>query len=55
MRSSLSRTQVVRKSVQGTSRGVIAAQNSRAAQVGAEVLAAGGNAVDAAVAVSFAI
>nr|WP_318272816.1 gamma-glutamyltransferase [Paracoccus saliphilus] len=55
MMSSLSRTQVVRKSVRGTTRGVVAAQNSRAAQVGAEVLAAGGNAVDAAVAVSFAI
>ncbi|WP_410218244.1 gamma-glutamyltransferase [Paracoccus sp. (in: a-proteobacteria)] len=55
MMSSLSRTQVVRKSVRGTSRGVVAAQNSRAALVGAEVLAAGGNAVDAAVAVSFAI
>lgn len=55
MNSSLSRTQTVRKTVVETPRGVVAAQNSRAAQAGAEVLAAGGNAVDAAVAVSFAI
>lgn len=55
MTSSLSRTQVVRKTVIATQGGVVAAQNSRAAQVGADVLAAGGNAVDAATAVSFAI
>lgn len=55
MNSSLSRTQTLRKTVVETPRGVVAAQNSRAAQAGAEVLAAGGNAVDAAVAVSFAI
>ncbi len=55
MTSSLSRTQVVRKTVLATKGGVVAAQNSRAAQAGAEVLAAGGNAFDAAVAVSFAM
>lgn len=55
MTSSLSRTQVVRKTVRATPKGVVAAQNTRAAQAGAEVLAAGGNAFDAAVAVSFAM
>jgi gamma-glutamyltranspeptidase/glutathione hydrolase len=53
--SSLSRTQTVRKAVISTPRGVVAAQNSRAAQAGAEVLAAGGSAIDAAVATSFAL
>ncbi|WBU57767.1 gamma-glutamyltransferase [Paracoccus sediminicola] len=55
MTSSLSRTQIVRKTVPKTRAGVVAAQNSRAARIGAQVLAEGGNAVDAAVAVSFAI
>ncbi|NHF74408.1 gamma-glutamyltransferase [Paracoccus xiamenensis] len=55
MTSSLSRTQTTRKAVIRNKGGVVAAQNSRAAQVGAEVLAAGGNAMDAATAVSFAI
>jgi gamma-glutamyltranspeptidase/glutathione hydrolase len=52
---SLSETQVTRKTVIETEYGVVAAQHSRAARIGAEVLAAGGDAVDAAVAVSFAI
>jgi len=55
MKSSLSRSQVTRKMVIRSKGGVVAAQNSRAARVGAEVLAAGGNAIDAATAVSFAI
>lgn len=55
MISSHSRTQKVRKTVPETRGGVVAAQNTRAARAGAEVLAAGGNAIDAAVAVSFAI
>lgn len=55
MKSSLSRNQVIRKTVIQTKGGVVAAQNSRAARIGAEVLAAGGNAMDAATAVSFAI
>ncbi|WP_439271791.1 gamma-glutamyltransferase family protein [Pseudochrobactrum sp. HB0163] len=55
MQTSLSRTQVIRKNVIRTKGGVVAAQNSRAAQIGAAVLAAGGNAMDAATAVSFAI
>ncbi|MGR3594608.1 MAG: gamma-glutamyltransferase [Limimaricola soesokkakensis] len=55
MISSLSWSQLVRKPVVETEHGVVAAQNRRAAQIGAEVLAAGGDAVDAATAVSFAI
>jgi gamma-glutamyltranspeptidase / glutathione hydrolase len=48
-------TQVVRKRVVTTRGGVVAAQHKRAAQVGAEILAAGGDAIDAAVATSFAL
>ncbi|MGM0584340.1 MAG: gamma-glutamyltransferase [Pseudomonadota bacterium] len=55
MSAYLSRTQQVRKIVKETKGGVVAAQHRRAAEVGAEVLAAGGDAMDAAVAVSFAI
>ena len=55
MISNLSTTQQTRKTVIETEFGVVAAQHSRAARIGAEVLAAGGDAVDAAVAVSFAI
>ena len=36
-------------------RGVIAAQHGEAARIGADILAAGGNAIDAAIAVSFAL
>jgi gamma-glutamyltranspeptidase/glutathione hydrolase len=50
-----SRTQSTRKAVIATAGGVIAAQHRRAAEVGAAVLKAGGDAVDAAVATSFAI
>lgn len=53
--SHLSRTQRVTKTVLATAGGVVAAQHGAAARIGAEVLAAGGDAVDAAVAVSFAI
>ncbi|WP_209004150.1 gamma-glutamyltransferase [Labrenzia sp. CE80] len=51
----LSKTQTTRKTVVETEHGIVAAQNSIAARIGAEVLAAGGDAVDAAVATSFAI
>lgn len=47
--------QVVRKTVIATEAGVVAAQHKKAAQAGAAVLAAGGDAVDAAVATSFAL
>ena len=50
-----SRTQIIRKVVIPTRGGVVAAAHRRAAEVGAAVLDAGGDAVDAAVAVSFAI
>ena len=50
-----SNSQVIRKSVVATRGGVVAAQHRRAAEVGAAVLEAGGDAVDAAVATSFAI
>jgi gamma-glutamyltranspeptidase / glutathione hydrolase len=53
--SPFSRSQVTRKPATVSSHGIVAAQHRRAAEIGAEVLAAGGNAVDAAVAVSFAI
>ncbi|HEY1326364.1 MAG TPA: gamma-glutamyltransferase [Casimicrobiaceae bacterium] len=55
MIDNFSDTQVVRKRVVPTRGGVVAAQHRRAAEVGASVLAAGGDAVDAAVATSFAI
>jgi gamma-glutamyltranspeptidase/glutathione hydrolase len=44
-----------RKAVVKSSNGIVAAQSRAAAAVGAQVLAAGGNAVDAAVATAFAI
>jgi gamma-glutamyltranspeptidase/glutathione hydrolase len=50
-----SRTQTIRKAVIPARGGVVAAAHRRAAEVGASVLDAGGDAVDAAVAVSFAI
>ncbi len=53
--SNFSRTQTVRKHVAATKNGVVAAQHRIAAEAGATVLEAGGDAVDAAVATSFAI
>jgi len=53
--SSFSRTQVTTKTVVETEYGVVAAQHRLAAEAGARVLAAGGDAVDAAIATSFAI
>ncbi|WP_417409172.1 gamma-glutamyltransferase [Hoeflea sp.] len=53
--SNFSRTQTVRKHVIETKGGIVASQHRVAAETGAAVLSAGGDAVDAAVAVSFAI
>ncbi|MFD0859942.1 gamma-glutamyltransferase family protein [Roseovarius aquimarinus] len=55
MASSLSRTARTAKTVIETKGGVVAAQHRLAAEAGAEVLRAGGDAVDAAVATSFVI
>ena len=53
--SNFSNSQVVRKRVTPTRGGVVAAQHRGAAEVGAAILEAGGDAIDAAVATSFAI
>ena len=55
MLENFSSSQIVRKTVVATQAGVVAAQHRRAAEVGAAVLDAGGDAVDAAIATSFAI
>lgn len=50
-----STSQILRKAVIPSAGGIVAAQHKWAAMVGAEVLRAGGDAIDAAVATSFAI
>lgn len=55
MSGALSRTQETRKHVIETPGGVVASQHRLAAEAGAEVLRAGGDAVDAAVACSFVV
>ncbi|MDA9426376.1 gamma-glutamyltransferase [Bradyrhizobium sp. CCBAU 53380] len=50
-----SRTQAIRKPAVKSRGGIVAAQSRRAAEVGAEVLAAGGDCVDAIVATTFAL
>ena len=55
MSQNLSLTQTTRKIVAEHRGGVVAAQHRRAAEIGADVLGQGGDAMDAAVAVSFAL
>lgn len=55
MSQNLSRSLRYRKEPLRSRHGVVAAQNQKAADIGADVLRAGGNAVDAAVAASFAL
>ena len=55
MHDNFSSSQVVRKRVVPTRDGVVAAQHKRAAEAGASILEAGGDAIDAAVATSFAL
>ena len=55
MDDNFSNSQTTRKVVIATKAGVVAAQHRRAAEVGAAVLDAGGDAVDAAIATSFAL
>ncbi|MEO7404405.1 MAG: gamma-glutamyltransferase, partial [Burkholderiales bacterium] len=55
MIDNFSNSQSIRKTVVATRGGVVAAAHRRAAEVGASVLEAGGDAMDAAVATSFAL
>lgn len=55
MSHNFSRSQIIAKPVATGDGGVVAAQHVRAAEIGAQVLEAGGDAADAAVAVSYAI
>src|SRR2546427_2333364 len=55
MRDQFSNTQAIRKPAVTSKGGIVAAQSSRAAQVGAEVLAAGGDCVDVVIATTFAL
>ena len=55
MIDNFSNSQITRKEVIVTKGGVVAAQHRRAAEIGAAVLEAGGDAVDAAIATSFAL
>ena len=55
IKENFSTSQVIRKTVCRSAGGIVAAQHRVAAEVGAQVLSTGGNAVDAAIATSFAI
>src|SRR5712672_4256488 len=55
MSDQFSNTQQIRKPAVVSKGGIVAAQSRRAAEVGAEVLAAGGDCVDAVVATGFAL
>src|SRR3954467_3991644 len=55
MRDQFTDTQQIRKPAVTSKGGIVAAQSGRAAKVGAEVLAAGGDCVDAVIATTFAL
>jgi gamma-glutamyltranspeptidase/glutathione hydrolase len=55
MRDQFSNTQNIRKPAVTSKGGIVAAQSRKAAEVGAEVLAAGGDCVDAVIATTFAL
>ncbi|MDI1266594.1 MAG: gamma-glutamyltransferase [bacterium] len=55
MRDQFSNTQMFRKPAVSAKGGIVAAQSGKAAAVGAEVLAAGGDCVDAVIATTFAL
>src|SRR4051794_30032436 len=55
MHERFSNAQQIRKPAVASNGGIIAAQSRRAAEVGAEVLAAGGDCIDAVVATAFAL
>src|SRR3954471_18353706 len=55
MRDQFSNTQQICKPATTSRGGIVAAQSGKAAGIGAEVLAAGGDAVDAVIATSFAL
>ena len=55
MRDQFTNTQQIRKPAVTSKGGIVAAQSRKAAEVGAEVLAAGGDCVDAVIATTFAL
>ena len=55
MRDQFSNTQQIRKPAVVSKGGIVAAQSRKAAEIGAEVLAAGGDCVDAVIATTFAL
>jgi gamma-glutamyltranspeptidase/glutathione hydrolase len=55
MRDQISNSQNIRKPAVSSRGGIVAAQSRKAAEVGAEVLAAGGDCVDAVIATTFAL
>src|SRR5258705_10092742 len=55
MRDQFSNSQQIRKPAVVSKGGIVAAQSRKAAEVGAEVLAAGGDCVDAVIATTFAL
>ncbi len=53
--SNFSKNQTIRKTVVESAKGIVSSQHRLASEVGAKVLSSGGNAIDAAVATSFAL